>query len=142
MTLEAGGKGRLMRRGRRLGVLRAFALLFRVFVVLVAVELSGVAALAQFASCRDECAAGSCADCPLEKQGKECPPGCPNYHCAHGGSALPPVFERLNADIAALDVTLLHRPDEAGVPLAPPLPGVYRPPCPGSVFPWTGQRSA
>jgi hypothetical protein len=52
------------------------------------------------------------------------------------------VFERLITGIAARDVTLPQPPDEACVPHAPTLPGVYRPPCPGPVFPWAGQRSA
>ena len=113
---------------RSLRALRALTLLLRVLVLLVAVELSGVAAVAELGVCGDETSSDCCTDCPVEKDGKECPPGCPNCHCSHGGIALPPAFETVSAEVATIDVAILRRPYEAGIPHAPHLPGVYRPP--------------
>lgn len=126
--------------GRPIRVLRALALLLRVLVVLVSVELSGIAAVAGVGIGCGEASTGCCTDCPAEKNGNECPPDCPNCHCSHGSIALPPVFERLDAERATTDVTFFPRPREAGVPHAPHLPSVYRPPRPGA-DPMVGQRS-
>ena len=124
--------------GRPRGTLRALAVLLRLLVVLVSVELSGVAAVAELGSGVDETSAGCCTDCPVEKDGKECPPGCPDCHCSHGGIGLPPAFEAVSGQVAAIDVVMLQRPYEAGVPHAPHLPGVYRPPRLGPVVAWAG----
>ena len=124
------------------GVLRALALVLRVLVVLVSVELSGLAAVAELGFCGDETSADCCTDCPVEKDGKQCPPGCPNCHCSHGGIALAPALETVGALVAAIDVVILQPPHEAGVPHAPHLPGVYRPPRLRPIVPRAGQRNA
>lgn len=67
-------------RARALLVLRLclFALVFQIS------GLSGAAVILA------ESVSGEVADCPLEKQGQECPPGCPQCHCVHvGGLAVP-----------------------------------------------------
>jgi hypothetical protein len=107
--------------------------LLRLVALLVATELSGMAhALLDAAACvagvehpRD--------DCEDEESGHECPPGCPNCHCAHG--AIVQLAAR-GEPRPQLRLEALHPPrDEAGfVPLdAMPPPGaelapLYRPP--------------
>lgn len=109
--------------GRRSRLLRLVVLVLRVLVVLVSVELSGVTVVA----C-DDAGDGCCTDCPVENNGKECPPGCPNCHCSHGGVSLPPAFESTPITLGRINTLVMPAPYEASVPRAPPVPGVYRPP--------------
>lgn len=115
--------------GRRARLLHVIALVLRVLVILVSFELSGASVLAPELAACDESGEGSCTDCPLEKDGMECPPGCPNCHCSHGGGiGLPPVFEDTPVKLAIADMNVEQPPYEASVPQAPPLAGPYRPP--------------
>ena len=106
-------------------------LALRLVVGLVSLQLSEVLGLAAEMGLRfsDSEADDCCSDCPLEKDGKECPPGCPNCHCAHGSLALPTAMESSTAPAASdSDDDVETAPYEASVPRAPPLPGIYRPP--------------
>ena len=120
-------RDRSKRRARRV-VSLALVLSFRILAVLVSLHLSGVGALVMEAVGADAAADDCCTDCPLEKDGKQCPPSCPHCSC-HGSVALPLVRE------ASADVGVEHpilesemTPYEACVPRAPPQRGVYRPP--------------
>lgn len=101
----------------------------RVLLVLGAFELSGaapvVAEVVAYGAVED---ASCCSDCPLEKDGRECPPGCPSCHCSHGAASLPPVFERRSQPVVAVVGTTCAVPYEATAPRAPSLRSVYRPP--------------
>lgn len=113
-------------------------MLFRLLMLLVTLELTGIAPVVERAIGGDEAAAEcglDCSDCPVKSDGKPCPPGCPNCHCSVGGVALAPVSEGAIQLAPAADETL-HRPYEAGVPHAPAPLGVYRPPrsCPRTVM--------
>jgi len=132
------------RRGRKAvsRLLHVVLLALRVLAVVVSVQVSGAGILVAELACVDDAGDGCCTDCPLEKDGKECPPGCPNCHCSHGGIALAPAFESVTTQVVEIDERVLQRPYEAGVPHAPKLPSVYRPPRFGPVFQWAGQRSA
>lgn len=98
----------------------------RLLILLLAVQLSGTATAVElgFGTDRADC----CEDCPLESNGKECPPGCPNCHCLHGQIAsVPsssPVLELLLSSTDAATAA----PLEASAPHAPFLPSLYRPP--------------
>jgi hypothetical protein len=76
----------------------------------------------------DACEA-SCAECPAEKSGHECPPGCPECH-AHQGhmaslpSAPPSSPEAFELHLHDVGIT----PWEAATPLQRFLPSIYRPP--------------
>jgi hypothetical protein len=100
-------------------------------VLLIAFSLSGIAGA--FEAGGREGARECCSDCPDENQGQECPPGCPSCHCAHGSLALPKQVEDRAATRRNDLPVIVLRPDEASVPQAPILPGIYRPPR-GSTF--------
>jgi hypothetical protein len=70
----------------------------------------------------------TCADCPLERPGDPCPPGCPSCHCWHAGIGLAPAAESTLFTAAVGDDPVAVAPYESAIPRAPPLPGVYRPP--------------
>lgn len=78
--------------------------------------------------CADE--TGCCTDCPIEKSGEECPPGCPDCHCHHGGGAIAmPEVEGNDLARPARDLDSAETcPHEATAPRAPALPSVFRPP--------------
>ncbi len=117
-------------RARWSRLLRVVAVIVRVFLVVVSFELSGaaavIAAVCEEAGDDDGC----CPDCPLEKDGNECPPGCPSCHCSHAGLSLPPVFAPAMASAGMPRIPTVPAPHEASVPRAPPLRSVYRPPRP------------
>ena len=95
-------------------------------VLLLVVSLSGFGGLFELGEASDsrEC----CSDCPDENQGRECPPGCPSCHCAHGCLALPKVADERVVIRRDDRRAAMRRPDEAGAPRAPIVRGVYRPP--------------
>lgn len=127
-TIDFSERGDLNAAHRRRGsrLLHALVIALRVVVGVIALNLSGMSALASDIGlgAADDC----CTDCPIEQSGKECPPACPVCHCEHGNIALPTSFENSaeppgpllgNADVV---------PYEASVSSAPQLPGVFRPP--------------
>jgi hypothetical protein len=106
--------------------------LLRVCVVLLSVEVSGLAhtcldlcdafsgvASAEAESCDDDC-------------GDECPPGCPNCHCWRGAPAPDEALSLVSADAAS--VSSFTRADVSVVPPAAKAPAgadpasIYRPP--------------
>jgi hypothetical protein len=112
---------------RRLA-LELLACAFRMLILLLALQLSGTAAVAVEAGFAVLDRVDCCNECPLESSGKECPPGCPNCHCVHGQIALlpasPPELElRLRSGAEAMP-----EPLEASAPHSPFLPSLYRPP--------------
>lgn len=123
--MRLGAQRRMSRRPLALEVL---ACMLRTLVLILAVQLSGTAAAALEVGFGSLDQADCCADCPLESNGKECPPGCPNCHCVHGQIAsLPassPVLEML---LSSSDASTVE-PLEASAPHAPFLPSLYRPP--------------
>lgn len=131
MSLRQKRSGGLLSTRRVSGLV---AVLLRVLAMLVTFEMSGASVFAAELVACDDAGEGCCTDCPVEKDGKECPPGCPQCHGSHGSVALAPIFESVSARVIGLDDTALQRPYEAGVHHAPELPGVYRPPRVGPVF--------
>ena len=102
--------------------------LLRLVLVLAALGISGLApAVADLIACDEVHDAASCSDCPLEQDGRDCPPGCPSCHCVHAGIGLPPV-DALHVATLDRDVEAAAIPYEAAVPRAPPASDVYRPP--------------
>ena len=76
------------RRSSNLGSWRSGVwLVWRIAVFALAFQLSGFASAVEVAA---EAWADTVSECPLEKQGKECPPRCPQCHCLHStGLAAP-----------------------------------------------------
>jgi hypothetical protein len=98
-----------------------------VLIASIALQISGLGTIAEHLGASTEANAGCCSDCPMEQDGRECPPGCPNCHCSHGGVGLPAAVDEADRNIAAQARIEAH-PYEATVPRAPPAPGIYRPP--------------
>lgn len=108
---------------------RGLVLLLRALALFVALQVSGlVEFVADVTASAAESSDGCCSDCPLEKSGRECPPGCPNCHCTHGGSALPPSCVTAFLDAFDPRAPMADEPVVAEAPRAPVLPGVFRPP--------------
>lgn len=100
----------------------------RMLILLLAVQLSGAATVASELDFGSVERADCCADCPLESNGKECPPGCPNCHCVHGQIAsLPAAAPVLELLLRSRDAATAE-PPEASAPHVPFLPSLYRPP--------------
>lgn len=100
----------------------------RLFLVISTFELSEIAPVVAEIVAYGEQEADGCSDCPLDSDGRECPPGCPRCHCSHGAASLPPMFERRSSPVVVAVAPASAAPYEATAPRAPPLPSVYRPP--------------
>lgn len=66
-------------------------------------------------------------DCPNEDDGRECPPGCPNCHCTHPMSALPPAPPPMVLDLL-IPSEIAVAPYESLGPPGPEPSALYRPP--------------
>jgi len=121
--------------GRRSRAVRMALLVIRTLALLISVEVSGLAGFAaELVALNTDGAADCCSDGPLEKGGKECPPGCPNCHCSHGGLALPPAAATEFADAFDPAASVATGPTNANAPHAPILASVYRPPRSAAAF--------
>ena len=114
------------RRPPKFGVWRRYVLvLLRTLLFSLAVQVSGlsVAVLVGADSCGDELS-----DCPLEKQGQECPPHCPQCHCMHVNGLVAPASQRVLVSSAAVGARVaLERPPSQLV-ASPLRSNPYRPP--------------
>ena len=82
---------RKRRSGSNLGSWRRYALhALRVLLVALAFQVSGLSTAAMDAAESCTCEAS---DCPLEKQGEPCPPGCPQCHCVHSAGLATPASQ-------------------------------------------------
>ena len=66
-------------------------------------------------------------DCPNDKDGRECPPGCPDCHCAHPMGALPLLPSPFLLELPS-GAEIALAPYEATAPPRPDPAAVYRPP--------------
>ncbi len=102
----------------------------RLLVVALSFHVGGLVLATVVAD--DLCAGESdcCSDCPMERSGQECPPGCPNCQCHHGGGAASiPAREAQDLALPARSPDAMAScPHEASSPREPILPGVFRPP--------------
>jgi hypothetical protein len=112
----------------RLG--RALRIVARAVTLLVALQLSSVVHLA-FDLLQDCDEIADCDDCPNEQPGHDCPPGCPNCHCAHPGIASLPAATALSPfPSTPARNAWTARGGAVDAPAAPYLPGLFRPPRP------------
>jgi hypothetical protein len=107
--------------------MRVLVACLRVFALSMAAHMSGAGAVVVELGWAGE-ASDCCNDCPLGDDGKECPPGCPNCHCAHGSSILARAFETTLPATPDLARELPPIDDATRVPRASASLGVYRPP--------------
>jgi hypothetical protein len=108
-------------------LVRALLACLRLFALLMAAHMSGAGAVVVELGSAGE-ASDCCNDCPLGDDGKECPPGCPNCHCAHGSSILARAFESTLPATPDLVRELPAIDDATRGPRASAALGVYRPP--------------
>jgi hypothetical protein len=96
----------------------------RVVLFALAFQFSGFAGALEIAA---EVCAGEASECPLEKQGKECPPRCPQCHCPHANGLAAPSGELVLVGAAVgVRVGLEHAaPTFVGSPVRS---NPYRPP--------------
>jgi hypothetical protein len=122
----APGLVRTPNRARR-GWAHLFHATLSAIVILVTLELSGLAARAVEMVCDGESVGDCCSDCPVDQGGQECPPGCPSCHCAHATTALPTAT---GDQMSVVDSRqgVCFRPYEATVPRSTDLRRIYRPP--------------
>gem|GEM_PF-3172161 len=103
---------------------RLLIALWSLLLVFACLELVGIPTPPSVDACE-----ANCAECPAEKSGHECPPGCPECH-AHQGhiaslpSAPPSSPEAFELHVRDVAIT----PWEAATPLQRFLPSIYRPP--------------
>jgi hypothetical protein len=114
---------------RRVRWARLVRLVVRVLAVFACLELSGAMAFAaEIGEVPDAAAEDCCGDCPLEKDGKECPPMCPACHCTHAMLAVP---SALAVALTAAAPPFIGSKLVTEQSLAPPMPQpgtLYRPP--------------
>ena len=113
----------------RIRWMRVVRLVVRVLTVFVCLELSGTLALAsEIGAVPDTAADDCCNDCPLEKDGKECPPLCPVCHCSHAMLAVPSALATgIQSDLPPATALVFAR-QRSVAPPTPSLNGLYRPP--------------
>jgi hypothetical protein len=120
---------------RRGTLLRALYLVVRVLAVLACLEISGSLALAaEIGAMPDAASDDCCSDCPLEKDGKECPPMCPACHCTHAVLAVPAALTSTLLTLPAPASALRWLNQPSALPPSAPVGSLYRPPRSTSVL--------
>jgi hypothetical protein len=106
---------------------RLFAVLVQVLALAISMQLSGVGHVVTDLVLAAQGVAHDEGDCPVEKNGHECPPGCPDCHCTHGGMpSLPPTLDVLACVLAIHEVLAWSRASDT-VP-SPDRASIFRPP--------------
>jgi hypothetical protein len=101
----------------------------RMLAVFVCLQLSGSLAFAsEIGVLPDAASEDCCSDCPLEKDGKECPPMCPVCHCTHTFLAVPAAMAGALLPLPAPASALSWLAQPGCTPPSPPVGGLYRPP--------------
>ncbi|TKD10331.1 hypothetical protein [Polyangium fumosum] len=112
--------------------MRILLVAVRLFVALTAFQMTGLPhfAVDAVAAIQDgDTPVHRDDDCPNEKDGRECPPGCPDCHCAHLMGALPPLVSPYLLELPS-GADLMLAPYEATAPPRPDPSAIYRPPRP------------
>lgn len=103
---------------------RLLVALWSLLLVIACLELAGIPTF----PAADVCEA-SCTECPAEKSGHDCPPGCPECHAHQGHLASLPSAPRLSPEAFAFHARDVQvTPWEAATPLQRFLSSIYRPP--------------
>jgi hypothetical protein len=101
----------------------------RALVVLLAFQLSGVShAVGDLLLFTEDSMAEGHTDCPADEPGRDCPPGCPTCHHAHGGVGAVPGSASFPLSHIDSPQAVSFAPAEADAPPNPDLPSVFRPP--------------
>jgi len=113
---------------RRVAGVPLFLWLLRAVIVVVAMQFSGIAHYAADAVHAVEGVAlhEGRISCPSDDRGEECPPGCPDCHCAHVVCALPSACPGVSAAMdPGVDVGFAYQ--SLGPPSGAPR-SLFRPP--------------
>lgn len=103
----------------------------RLLALVLGLQLSSLGAIAAQVCDGDHACSACCDDCPLDREGRECPPGCLACHCAHGGAtgnALARAFEEPLPEHFDGGEAIEPNTAPATGPRAANGDGVYRPP--------------
>ena len=103
----------------------------RLLALVLGLQLSSVGAIAAQVFEGDHACGACCDDCPLDREGRECPPGCLACHCAHGGATGNALARPFEAPLTApFDGGKAIEPNTAPAagPRAANGDSVYRPP--------------
>jgi len=102
--------------------------LFQLLLLVLSVQLGGLGDALAFATelSRDE--QGCCSDCPTEKSGLGCPPGCRLCHCHQAGAVRLPEFERSPLLLPAPESSLTRDWSALSAPRPPFRSAISRPP--------------
>lgn len=101
----------------------------RVFVVLLALQISGFGHVLADSRMFGDNAGVEHGDCSSDVPGRDCPPGCPTCHHANGGVGSPPRQVTFALLPSAPQATRFI-PNEPETPSNAELPSVFRPPKP------------
>ena len=101
--------------------------LVRVFVVLLALHISGFGHVLADSHLFGDVAGAQHDDCSSDEPGRDCPPGCPTCHHANGGVGSPPLQVTFELMPPAPQLARFA-PNEPEAPSNPELPSVFRPP--------------
>jgi hypothetical protein len=108
-----------------------FLVVVRLLIAITAVQMTGIphviadVVMAVHSNGNDQPLTDD--DCPEERDGHECPPGCPNCHCAHPVNALPVLPASFLLELPSFEEIAIA-PYDAQAPPKPDLGAVYRPP--------------
>lgn len=111
--------------------MQLFLVVMRLLVAITAVQMTGIShvvtdvVLAVYGNGNGQHQTDD--DCPEERDGRECPPGCPNCHCGHPLNALPPLPVSFSLDPLNFKEIAIA-PYDAHTPPKPDLGVIYRPP--------------
>jgi len=104
---------------------KSVLVVMRALLLALAFQVSGMPApvLVGADSCGDELS-----DCPLEKQGQECPPHCPRCHCVHVNGLVAPSSQWGFVSSPAVSARVGLARSESLVVASPLRSNPYRPP--------------
>jgi len=110
---------------RLASVRRCVLFVLRAVLLALAFQVSGLSvALAVSAdACGDELTS-----CPLEKQGEECPPHCPQCHCVHVNGLAAPASQSVLVGSPGASARVGLEPPESWLVPSPLRSNPYRPP--------------
>jgi hypothetical protein len=102
--------------------------LFQFLLLVLSVQLGGLSDAIAYAAELSRDDQGCCSDCPTEKSGLGCPPGCRLCHCHQAGAARLPDVERQLSLLPNSETHESQDPSALSAPRSAPISGVYRPP--------------
>jgi hypothetical protein len=98
-----------------------------VLSLVLGLQLSGAAHLVEDVEALVSAEHGQHEQCPADGPCNDCPPGCPQCHCPNALRSVAPPATEMSALAFDASVPAPRAPSEQA-PIAPELPGLFRPP--------------